>query len=187
MLPLPLRALAPSLVALALAAAPAAAQGCAGRGECDTAALLSGDRLRIRTGDGRATYRLIDTAADTLVVERSGGAAPQRIALASVERLERSLGRHSRGRGFARGAAIGGVAGVGVGLVGGVVVAREEDVMGLAPLVAGAAAVVYGATGALLGGLVGMSAPGERWERVDAARRVTVAPMHGGMGVRVAF
>ena len=180
-----LRSSIPSLVALALAAAtttPAAAQ--------DARALPAGERLRIHTGEEQATYRLVGTEADTLVVLRSGRTTPERIGMTSIARLERSTGRRSAMSGFGRGAAIGGLSGLVIG--GGIGLAAsggdDADSFIISDGEATALLAAVGlAGGSLLGGLIGSSVRRERWESVPLVQRVSVAPMRGGLGVRVAF
>lgn len=183
MSPLPLRSAALgllALLALPLAAAPAAAQA--------PSSLPAGERLRIRTPEGRDTYRLIGTAGDTLLLRRSGRADAERISLASVERLERSLGRHSRWHGFGRGVLVGGLSGLALGTVVGLAQPDDEADFIISDEAATALlALTGGISFGVAGGVLGAMMPGERWETVRAERRVSVAPMHGGLGVRVAF
>jgi hypothetical protein len=48
--------------------------------------------------------------------------------------------------------------------------------------------VVLGIAGAALGGLLGLGAPGERWEKAEpGAWRVSVAPTREGVGATVRF
>jgi hypothetical protein len=98
---------------------------------------------------------------DTLVLDRHGS-APITLSLASVGRLERSLGRgHCGGAGArARCVLMGGFAGV---LVGGAIgffgTQDGSDMAGIGVLLGAPAGLIVGL---LVGGIVG----GERWERI---------------------
>jgi hypothetical protein len=109
--------------------------------------------------------RLVRVDSESLVLETSAGVATT-IPRDSIERLDRSLGRHSRGRGALIGAGIAAVVGVASSLAYGASCEEEECTMGAAyglllytPLAMG--------VGAAIGALV---PPGDRWKPVQNER-----------------
>jgi hypothetical protein len=169
-----------------------------------------GERVRVRLLDehgARAvvTGRLLRTDPDSLTVQPPKG-APVTLPLARLERLERSLGRRSRGRGALHGAAFGLAGGMVVGASAGLLAgsdarpaacdAPQGDGAWLNAIAcgirfsaaekAGIGAVAIGAVGAVTGGVVGAIAPGERWQKGKPERlRFAVGPQRGGVGASV--
>lgn len=170
-----IRAASIAIVAVLAAAAPArlAAQG---------RAPVPGDTVRIVAAAlpvGSVQGELVAERGDTLFVRRYG--ATIAVPLARVERIDLRR-RRSWLVGLARGVAIGAPTGLASGyLIGSAMEGGGDDCAddcGLLP-------VIYGATGfvggALLGALIGGSAPGGRWVR--AAPRS--GPSGGGVALSV--
>jgi hypothetical protein len=143
--------------------------------------LAPGDRVRVAGPVHSGTYTVLAVEADDIVVRDNSDAAELRIATASLESLDLRR-RRSRGQGAWRGAAIGLVAGAGIGVFAGIADGddtnciicwskEEKAVMG---------AITLGGTGALAGALIGRAAPGGYWQRVSLPARVGVRPLGGG-------
>lgn len=157
-----------------------------------------GDRVRIkadaRTLAGGSTIgTLVSTSEDSVVIDADGGLLY--IPAASVRRLDVSRGRRNRGTGLLRGAGggllIGGVAGAVIGAAT-YEECRSEEFLGclLSPTSPAESAMwggfVVGVVGAVIGGVVGLASPGERWQRTSWAQSVSVVPAAGGgMGLSV--
>ncbi len=150
-----------------------------------------GDQVRVTATDlGRreGTVQLLTT--DSLVMRPEYG-APNRLAipLASVTRLELSTPGGSRaGRGALIGLALGGFGGAAAaGTACGNSTLFEDDAGACAAIGFG----VFGASGALVGAIVGSMITGGRWEEVPLDRlRLQVAPQRDGwfgLGLSVRF
>ena len=176
----------------------------------------AGDRVRARIqgakgADEWIVGRLLD-ADDASVTIRSATGDAVVVPLRRLDRLDRSLGRRSAGRGALRGAGLGFASGAVLGALAGAVgsdggsspacnAPPRGDAQWLEAAACGASlgtgaenavmgAAVMGAAGAVVGGLVGSLAPGERWERTSVERvRVSIEPRRGGVGaaVRLSF
>jgi hypothetical protein len=162
----------------------------------------SGKRL-----SGRLVGQLVASGPDTLTVSTGSGREVV-VRRTEVRQLERSLGRRSRGgsalRGAAIGLGIGGVLGAGIGAMSGddrerVVACPPYYGFGFGPLCgdlflfsAGDKALIggvaLGTVGALLGGIGGAVAPGERWQRAQASGpTLTLRPHRGALGAELSL
>lgn len=145
--------------------------------EAQDRSVYPGDRVRV-TDARRWTGMVTAVGADTIHVVPEGESSPRPLALASLERLEISLGEAPRGRSFL----IGGLVGAGTGAgVAAIVSARhtcepEPDDLGLTPAcetVGPVAIVASSVIGFALGGAIGtLLGRGERWVRAAAPARV---------------
>jgi len=153
----------------ALAAAPAAPA---------PAAIDPGTRVRlafardadpITPGRARGTRRagrVVEVGDRTFTVAFDGHPRPVEVEKASVLRLERSLGRRSRGQSALRAAGIGLLGGAVIGALVGL--ASGDDECCFLNFSAGEKAVLYGTAlgtiGTVGGALAGASSPSESWE-----------------------
>lgn len=131
-------------------------------------AVRAGDDVRITSATITGRF-LLDAVTDDIFTLRDSTGATFHVPLSSVTRLAVSRGRRSAGAGALRGAGIGFAVGAVTGIVIGIASGDDQpDILGLnrgeKALLAG---TVLGGTAALLGTLVGLAAPGERWERVE--------------------
>ena len=126
--------------------------------------------------------RITVCTADSLVVDDRSPNGPLAIPLASVSRLDVSLGLRSRDRGALRkgrmGLLIGGATGAVFGFAQG-----DNDTADCIPWCFSAdqmainSAIVLGTTGAVIGAVIGNGWPGERWmKRVRVPGRVSISP-----------
>jgi hypothetical protein len=169
----------------------------------------AGDRVRARIQDAKGAEawivgRLVG-ADDASVTIRSATGDAVVVPLRRLDRLDRSLGRRSARRGALRGAGFGFASGAVLGALAGAVgsdggsspacdapprgdaqwleAAACGASLGRGPESATMGAAVLGTAGAVLGGLVGSLAPGERWERTSVERvRVSIE-----LGAAVSF
>ena len=130
----------------------------------------TGDRVKLQSGSLAGRFTVVDVAAaDTLVLRRDADQREFRVAAEAIEQIARQEKR-TRGQGLLRGGGIGLL----VGAVGGAVLgfadgddrcdpnswcflsfsAEDKALMG---------AIALGGGGALIGGTVGLIAPGQRW------------------------
>jgi hypothetical protein len=159
----------------------------------------SGTRL-----SGRIAGEIVATGPETLTVRT--GEREVVVRRDEIARMDRSLGRRSRGAGALRGAAIGlgigAVLGAGVGALSGddsersycppydgfgfgsicgplfTFSARDKAVIG---------GVALGTLGAVLGGIGGAAAPGERWRRDQPGPAFALRPQRRGLGAELAL
>jgi hypothetical protein len=159
----------------------------------------SGTRL-----SGRIVGEIVATGPETLTVRT--GEREVVVRRDEIARMDRSLGRRSRGAGALRGAAIGlgigAVLGAGVGALSGddsersycppydgfgfgsicgplfTFSARDKAVIG---------GVALGTLGAVLGGIGGAAAPGERWRRDQPGPAFALRPQRRGLGAELAL
>jgi hypothetical protein len=154
--------------------------------------IAAGERVRVKSAGGRPQIvTVVDVGAGS-IAGVSGGRSVT-LEFSSIERIERSLGERSRAdafvRGLGRGFLAGGVGGALLGAATGdpgctswdmTCYSREEGALGFG--------VIFGAAGALIGGVLGMSSPGEQWQRVPVPARMAVTPTgSGGAAVRLSF
>jgi hypothetical protein len=131
----------------------------------------AGSRVRVtltRTATpaspGRRIGSLVSLDRDSLRYTRWDSTSVLALPLASVARLERSIGRHS---GTGRGAVIGGLIGAAFGLFIGI--AASTDNSGYLQVGVGdvaAATGIVGAAGAGIGAIIGSLSKRDRWETV---------------------
>jgi hypothetical protein len=151
--------------------------------------------LRLNLPRPQATFvgQVVSAEDGTLVISLEGKAVEVTIPRAAVVQLDVSLGRSKRsGRGVSAlgGMAIGGAAGMVVGLASGDDKCSPGEWC-LLTFSATDKAVMYGVPLAVLGGIIGAltgGGKGERWERVQSSSsskaKVTVRPL-GRMGLSV--
>jgi hypothetical protein len=153
------RLLIPTLLTLACTA-PAFAQA--------ATLLHPGAEVRVTSPGARGRFAVDEVSPDTLTLRDPTGIVV-RVPMTSVQKLSISRGRRSAGSAALRSAGIGfafgAVTGATIGLVSG-----DDPPGGLITFSAGdkamIAGVLLGGSGALLGGVIGLLAPGERWESV---------------------
>ncbi len=139
----------------------------------------AGSRIRVTTmpsSPGRRIGTLVSLDQDTLRWSRWDTTSVIKVPIASVARLERSIGRRSN---TGRGAMIGGLIGAGFGLFVGV--AASTDDTGFFEVGVGEIAAltgIFGAGGAGVGALIGSLSTRDRW--VPVALTPGVAGKIGG-------
>lgn len=164
---------------------------------CSSAALAQeaqrpipeGARVRVIANDARGILEYRGLHADTLALRYVDARGDLRLPLYTVERLYMSRGPRSRPAGAFRGLSIGLGIGATLGVAGGLfadergtgfaTVSRAEMVL--------ISAISLGALGAAIGTVVGVSRPGEKWERVDLQRLRVSAGARGRRSVGVSF
>ena len=135
-------------------------------------AIAPGTRLRVfaPTLGRKPLVGVLQSLRDnTLTLAAEGHASAVVVPRQEITRIDRSGGRHSRGRWAIRGAGLGLLAGVAIGLAKGNTCTGFEfvDVLTLGPCSAGTKAAIGGILGAPAGALMGLAVPpGERWEHV---------------------
>jgi hypothetical protein len=148
----------------------------------------AGDVVRVQsaTAAGRFTVQVI--ADDALTLRDSTGTDVS-VPLAAVTRLSVLRGPRSPRVGALRGAGLGLAVGAGTGILIGLVAGDDEPNSWFyftAEEKATAYGVVLGASAGLLGGIIGLAAPGELWERVDPLSGVRMGVGREG-GVNVGY
>jgi len=173
---------APLLLASLLSATAALAQGV-------PPSIAEGARVRVYATGARGIMEYRGLRADTLALRSVETGGDLLLPVSTIQGLYVSRGHRSRPaaafRGLSIGFAVGGALGAATGLFGetqatgfGAVSRSERVVVG---------AVALGALGATIGALVGVSRPGEKWERVDLQRLRLSAGPDGGGSVGVSF
>ncbi len=149
----------------------------------------AGDRVRVSSASASGVFTVTAVEPGLLVVGRADSEGEYRVPQESIRKLSVSAGERSTGRGALRGAgfglAIGGVGGAIAGFAEGsdppcdtgfrFDVVFCETVRTSGAQKAGIGAVLFGAAGALVGGVFGALRPGERWNHVRHVNRITVA------------
>lgn len=172
------RVLAVALIAAGLAGSVLPAQ--------EWVSVAPGQRVKVSAPEARGTFVVQSAGLDTLVLTSPDGSETRSVPIASISRLEVSGGERSRMSGFGRGAGFGFLIGVGVGGMLGFadgdddcaeagwcfveLSASEKALLG---------GVVIGGLGGMIGGIVGVANPGERWRRVPV-QRISAGPAPGG-------
>ena len=155
-----------------------------------------------------STVRLHAPMAATYVLPRSVRPTDTQIVLpadadartvrcADLERVQLRVSEGSRGRSALKGAGIGLLIGAATGAAMGYF-GTEEDDSGWEILsrgeVAGIGAVIVGGTGALVGGVIGYTTSGSRWQDVPLTTRTARVPAEGlriapagGSGVQASY
>ena len=146
------------LVASLLGAHPALAQ------------LQAGSRIRVTSDRGSRVGTLVSLETDSLRYTTSDTASVTALPLASVLKLERSVGKRSNA---GRGATIGGVVGGGLGLGLGLIASADDDEFyDVGPEDVAVVTLFLGAVGAGVGALIGSGSKRDRWETVPLAAKV---------------
>src|SRR5688572_21887553 len=140
------------LVASMLGADPALAQ------------LEAGSRIRVTSDRGSKVGTLVSLEADSLRYTASDTSGVTALPLASVLKLERSVGKRSNA---GRGATIGGVVGGGLGLGLGLIASFDDDQFyEVGPEHVAVVTLFLGAIGAGVGALIGSASHRDSWETV---------------------
>jgi hypothetical protein len=135
----------------------------------DADAIASGTRVRVfaRTLGSKPLVGVLQSWQDKeLILAAEGHPSAVVVPRQEVTRIDRSGGRHSRGRWAIRGAGLGLLAGVAIGLaVGNSCTGQVIDVITICS--AGNKAAIGAILGVPAGALIGLAVPpGERWEQV---------------------
>lgn len=162
------RVLVVAMIAASLAATALPAQ--------EVLAVSPGQRVKVRSPEARGVFVVQTVTPDTLVVAAANGET-RAVPIASISRLEVSEGERTRMGGFGRGAGFGFLIGAVIG--GGLGLTSGDDGIFSAGETALILGTFSGGVGALIGGALGASNPGEHWRRVPV-RRVTAGPAPGG-------
>ena len=141
----------------------------------DAGPIVPGTRLRVfaRTrGDKPLAGVLQSFQDDELILTADRDASAVVVPRQEVMRIDRSRGRHSRGRWAFRGAGLGLLAGIALGLArGDTCTGQFVDIITLGTCAARGKAAVGGIVGIPAGALIGLSVPpGERWEHIPLDR-----------------
>ncbi len=137
----------------------------------DADAIAPGTRLRVfaRTLGSKPLVGVVQSLRDdALTLAAEGHPSAVVVPRQEVTRIDRSGGRHSRGRWAIRGAGLGLLAGVAIGLAGGnTCTGQLPDILTLGTCSAGTKAAIGALLGVPAGALIGLAVPpGERWESV---------------------
>jgi hypothetical protein len=156
--------------------------------------IQTGDQVRIAAGLVSGRFTVLEVSADTMVLRDSIGGQEVRVGFTSVEQIARRENRTSW-QGAKRGALIGVLVGSVIGAVGGLASGDDEcrstgGGFGFCfaytaeekALILG---ITGGATGVVLGGVIGLAAPGQRWVEVSLPSfpRVGLIYSKGSIGI----
>jgi hypothetical protein len=134
----------------------------------------TGQRIRVERLDGpRLTGNVVAWSADTVGIEAHGTRRVTLVPVASIVRYEVSVGRDRR-RGALRGLIVGSVVGASV-MVAVTSADRNNSYAPPMAVVVPIGAVLFGATGAGLGALIGT----ERWESPSASATMGIPRRFG--------
>ncbi|HEX6309798.1 MAG TPA: hypothetical protein VFZ69_16610 [Longimicrobiales bacterium] len=153
-----------------------------------SAPVRAGDEVRVqsRAAAGRFTVTAVTSGILTLCDSAANCVG---VPVGDVTELEVFRGPRSGWAGAGRGAGYGFLAGAGAGILIGLA-SGDDDPRSWFALSAEEKAfmggVLLGGAGGIIGALIGVSAPGERWERVDLRRDATVSASRDG-GVAVGY
>jgi hypothetical protein len=179
-IPLRLKALVCSL-ALVMFAESAAAQR-------PSLQVAQGSRVRVKTPNLVAPLiaNFLEQRGDTLVfIEDGTGRGVWTFALSQIERLETTAGEGGRNQRYiARGALIGGGAGLVAGVVFASVAAPSDSTREYSHVLTGA---VGAALGAGIGAIIGSRTKTERWVNVPLPRQLSLVPNGRGFSIAIAF
>jgi hypothetical protein len=145
--------------------------------------LKSGDRVRLTKDSVSAVFTIVEVLADTLVVSDAKRPVQHRLAKDGLSTIEISRGRQTSGARVMRGAGIGALVGIGTGALVGLMGGEDEgDFFFSSPEERAAAlGLVFGTVGVVVGGIVGLATPEERWERVSLPAGLAVMPRGRGL------
>ena len=123
-----------------------------------------GDRVRIASDEVSGEFSVVDVRPGVVLVLRADSVSEElNVPMASLSKLEVSLGRRSSSAGGSQGFLIG--VGIGAGL-GAVLGAGTKDASGLL-------AAFFGLIGGAVGALRGVGSPGESWEEIPLTQRAS--------------
>jgi hypothetical protein len=151
----------------------------------DTTDLRPGTRVRVTTSDEIYEGSLLPRQDDSFRLQVPGESAPIAVPRSAITEIAVSAGRHSN-------AAAGATVGFLAGAAGGVILFQAYnhcDGFFCGPYTGGTVALgamLSGATGALVGALIGSSITSERWVQLPL-NRIHVTLGHGGPGVALSF
>ena len=158
------------MIALRVVAAALLLMGATRSPGDDAGAIAPGTRIRVfaRTLGSKPLVGVLQSWQEKeLFLAAEGHSSAVVVRRQEVTRIDRSGGRHSRGRWAIRGAGLGLLAGVAIGLAGGNTCTGFDIVMLLGPCSAGGKAAIGAILGVPAGALIGLTVPpGERWEHV---------------------
>lgn len=156
--------------------------------EAQTVVVRGGDVVRVQSTSAVGRFTVDRIGSGRILLRDTAGSIVD-VPLDEVSDLRVLRGPRSAGAGALRGAGygllVGGGAGVAIGLMSGddppdqwfAFTAEEKAAM---------MGVLLGAGGAVIGALIGVSAPGERWERVSPGETTRVLPSGDG-GITVGY
>ena len=173
------RLLITTLLTLACTA-PAAAQAAASA----SSPVRPGAEVRVASPTTSGQFVVDEMDSEILTLRDSSGAT-LRVPLASLTRLSVSHGRRSAGAGALRGAFLGFAGGAVSGIILGYVAGDDPEgfVAFTAEQKAGAYGLLLGVGSGLVGMVVGLASPGERWESVPLERVRAGVARDGGLAV----
>ena len=123
-----------------------------------------GSRVRVTSERGKHTGTLVSLDGDSLRYTKADTSVVTALPLASIVRLERSVGKRAA---TGRGAMIGGLIGGGFGLFVGIAASTDDSGwFEVGPGEIAAATAFTGAIGAGLGALIGAASKRDQWETV---------------------
>lgn len=152
--------------------------------------IQTGDQVRIAAGLVSGRFTVLEVSADTMVLQESTGGQKVRVGFSTVEQIARRENRTSW-QGAKRGAGLGLLVG---GFIGAVAGLTSGDVEGgtdgfffamTAEEMALILGIAGGATGVVLGGIIGLAAPGQSWVEVSLPSfpRVGLIYSRGSIGI----
>ena len=149
------------------------------------APLAPGQRARVFLRDVRHPVigEFVSADSQAIVVRRSDEEMIW-LGWANIVRLDASVGQHSSGRNFARGMAVGFLSGVVIGGIAILIAEAGEDECCGDPAGSAKVATYLGTpVMTLLGGMMGLAADRDKWQRVPLSGtppRLTILPLPGG-------
>ena len=136
----------------------------------DSGAIAPGTRIRVfaRTLGSKPLVGVLQSWQEKkLFLAAEGHPSAVVVRRQEVTRIDRSGGRHSRGRWAIRGAGLGLLAGVAIGLAGGNTCTGLDIIVTVGTCSAEGKATIGAILGVPAGALIGLAVPpGERWEHV---------------------
>ncbi|MGQ0640203.1 MAG: hypothetical protein ACT4P6_05430 [Gemmatimonadaceae bacterium] len=126
----------------------------------------------------------LEMRGDTVVlVEDRAGRGLWSIPYSEIRLLQLSVGqKHNHTPYIIKGAAIGGAAGFGLGLIFAASIQPSDTSKKFKRITTGAA---VGAISAVIGGIVGSRFSAENWSPINLPRRLTFVPSPNGAGIRI--
>lgn len=126
-----------------------------------------GDTVRLKSAGLSGRYTVAGVTPAALTVRDSDGLTYE-VPVETLTKLSIHRGQNSPGTGFARGAVQGLLIGGGTGFVLGYALGEDgADAWFPRDEMAAAGALTFGGACAVVGGVIGLLRPGERWEDVD--------------------
>jgi hypothetical protein len=149
----------------------------------------TGDQVRIAAGPVSGRFTVLEVNADTMLLREGTGGQEIRVGFTSVDQIARRENRTSwqgAKRGAGLGLLVGGLMGAVAGLASG-----DDECSGFCVLTLTAEEKAFvlgitgGATGVVLGGVIGLASPGQRWVEVSlpSFRRASLMYSRGSIGI----